>query len=82
MCEQMINHKEERIKLNVANSSQEMEFFIQKGEIDGEEEYYFTLCGKYDDIDMQVDFDCLTADKFRVFIAKCYKLSKETQAQQ
>ena len=76
--EQMTNHKEETLSLKAVNSGQNMDFFIQKGEVDGEEEYYFTLCGNYrGEEDMQVDFDCLTPDQFREFISKCYKLLKE-----
>jgi len=74
----MKDHKETRIKLKAVNSSQDMDFLIQKGIVEGEEEYYFTLCGSYNGKeDMQVDFDCLTPDQFRDFVAKCYKLLKE-----
>jgi hypothetical protein len=70
--------KEEKISLRAVNSSQDMDFFIQKGNIDNEDEYYFTLCGKYrDEENMQVDFDCMNPSEFREFIAKCYKLLKE-----
>lgn len=71
---------EKCIKLRSISSNEDMNLYIQKGENDGEEEYYFTLCGRYKkEEDIQIDFEYFTPESFRNFISECYKLLKDHQ---
>jgi len=65
------------IEIKAKNSSGEQTLYIDKYIDDENEEIYsFTLVGNYEGQDIQIDFDELTPDEFRDFIAKLYKLTR------
>jgi len=48
------------IKLNAKNSNGDSTLWLQVQDVNGENEYYFTLCGDYKGKKIQIDFDEIT----------------------
>lgn len=70
--------KEHRIELKAVNSSGKQILCIQNGEIEGQEEFYFTLCGEYrNEKDFQIDFDCLSRKEFEMIVYKMLDMLKK-----